>query len=110
MSPRHTVLPWDSKTEPQYTLSYKVPFLERDFFANPCFQVSGGGRVYSYSLHPDNLATVDSDGKVRSFCISSVKSLFTRKLIRTNLILYLAMKVVYRVQLLVLFSWPDYLQ
>lgn len=49
MSPRHTVLPWDSKTEAQYTLSYKV---------------SGGGRVYSYSLQPDNLATVDSDGKV----------------------------------------------
>merc|ERR1712032_1119650 len=49
MSPRHTVLPWDSKTQPSYTLSYKV---------------SGGGRVYGYSLQPDNLATVDSDGKV----------------------------------------------
>merc|ERR1712032_77708 len=49
MSPRHTVLPWDSKTQPSYTLNYKV---------------SGGGRVYGYSLQPDNLATVDSDGKV----------------------------------------------
>ena len=44
-------------------------------FANPCSQVSGGGRVYSYSLQPDNLATVDSDGKVGSLPSSSVKPL-----------------------------------
>ena len=75
MSPRYTVLPWDSKTEPQYTLSYKVGFSGERFFANPGFQVSGGGRVYSYSLQPDNLATVDSDGKVGSLTISSVQPL-----------------------------------
>ena len=76
MSPRYTVLPWDSKTEPQYTLSYKVGFSGRDFFSKSWFfQVSGGGRVYSYSLQPDNLATVDSDGKVGSLTISSVQPL-----------------------------------
>ena len=31
--------------------------------------------MYGYSLQPDNLATVDSDGKVRSLTISSVQSL-----------------------------------
>ena len=31
--------------------------------------------MYSYSLQPDNLATVDSDGKVGSLTISSVQSL-----------------------------------
>ena len=71
MSPRYTVLPWDSKTEPQYTLSYKVAFSEREIFLPTLvFQVTGGGRVYSYSLQPDNLATVDSDGKVSSLKVS----------------------------------------
>ena len=71
MSPRYTVLPWDSKTEPQYTLSYKVAFSEREIFlATLFFQVTGGGRVYSYNLQPDNLATVDSDGKVSSLKVS----------------------------------------
>ena len=68
MSPRYTVLPWDSRTQPEYTLNYKVGFfpscLEQvDLLCSP--QVSGGGRVYGYSLKPDDLATVDSDGKVR---------------------------------------------
>ena len=31
--------------------------------------------MYSYSLQPDNLATVDSDGKVESLTIFSVQSL-----------------------------------
>ena len=31
--------------------------------------------MYSYSLQPDNLATVDSDGKVGSLPSSSVKAL-----------------------------------
>ena len=26
MSPRYTVLPWDSRTQPEYTLNYKVGF------------------------------------------------------------------------------------
>ena len=35
--------------------------------------MSGGGRVYGYSLQPDSLATVDSDGKVQSLNISSLE-------------------------------------
>ena len=37
MSPRHTVLPWGSKTQPQYTLSYKV-VSQGDFFAKSLFR------------------------------------------------------------------------
>ena len=50
ITPRRTVLPWDSQTRPEYELSYKV---------------TGGGKVYGYEVSPDNLATVDSEGKVR---------------------------------------------
>ena len=73
MSPRHTVLPWDSRTQPPYTLSYKVAFSQFSSLQILFFQVSGGGRVYGYSLQPDSLATVDSDGKVRSLNISSLE-------------------------------------
>ena len=75
MSPRYTVLPWDSRTQPEYTLNYKVGFSSNllgtsgsSLFTLVLLQVSGGGRVYGYSLKPDDLATVDSDGKVRSLC------------------------------------------
>ena len=50
MSPKKTVLPWDSDMTMDYELSYKV---------------SGGGKVYGYSVTPDHLATVDSEGKVK---------------------------------------------
>ena len=50
MSPRHTVLPWDSRTQPPYTLSYKVAFSQFSSLQILFFQVSGGGRVYGYSL------------------------------------------------------------
>ena len=29
------------------------------------FQVTGGGKVYSYAVSPDTMATVDSEGKVK---------------------------------------------
>jgi len=50
INPRLTVLPWDGATKPDYQLSYKV---------------TGGGKVYGYSVEPDNMATVDNEGKVK---------------------------------------------
>ena len=49
ISPRRTVLPWDSATQPEYDLSYKV---------------TGGGKVYGYKVEPESMATVDNKGKV----------------------------------------------
>jgi len=50
IQPRQTVLPWDTATKPDYQLSYKV---------------SGGGKVYGYKVEPEDMATVDNEGKVK---------------------------------------------
>eukprot|EP00090_Calanus_glacialis_P028282 TRINITY_DN45475_c0_g1_i1.p1 TRINITY_DN45475_c0_g1~~TRINITY_DN45475_c0_g1_i1.p1 ORF type:complete len:919 (-),score=251.02 TRINITY_DN45475_c0_g1_i1:238-2994(-) len=50
VNPRQTVLPWDAATKPDYQLSYKV---------------TGGGKVYGYKVEPDNMATIDNEGKVK---------------------------------------------
>ena len=56
MKPRLTILPWDENTKPNYTLSYKV---------------EGGGQVYAYKVDNEELASVDSEGSVRTNPVSS---------------------------------------
>ena len=34
-------------------------------YITPIIQVTGGGKVYSYAVSPDTMATVDSEGKVK---------------------------------------------
>jgi len=50
VNPRMTVLPWDGATKPNYQLSYKV---------------TGGGKVYGYKVEPEDMATIDNEGKVK---------------------------------------------